>query len=166
MNNHNLQSEKRVAVTFGELWSIQESLLQAYRIIFFTIESIMLASCAILLSLEHANEYIGVLLAIAGIGLVFIWREVCNARANAVAFIHWLIQKHESGELVEQPYTYFREFQHDRTFKGQNVLMDSHFKKLCQSKTRRRMDKQAPMVFMSLWILVLVKFLLDLTVNL
>lgn len=151
------------AVSFGELWSIQESLLQTYRVIFVTLESVMLAICALTLSVSQANHIVAIAVSLFAIGLIYIWREVCHARANAVAFIHWLIQKQESEKEIALPYQAFREFQTSQSFEGINVLNDLQYKQLCRSKTRLRMDTQLPLMFFVLWAFTLLYSLLSLT---
>ncbi|MDH5301956.1 MAG: hypothetical protein OEW58_11400 [Gammaproteobacteria bacterium] len=135
------------AISFGELWSIQESLLQAYRSIFITLETAIIVIATFILSSGTSNGYIAIPIILLGLGLIPIWMGVCNARARAVAFIHWLIQKHESGETVAYPYSHFRQFQHNRLYKNIQVEKDPVFISLGKSTTRKRMDVQLPMVF-------------------
>jgi hypothetical protein len=151
------------AVSLGELWRIQESLLQAYRSIFITLESVLLAICALILSASYVNYFIAIVVSLLAIGLIYIWREVCHARANAVAFIHWLIQKHESEKEITLPYQAFREFQTSQSFQGVDVLNDPKYKQLGRSKTRLRMDTQLPRAFLALWVFIIIYSLVGLT---
>ena len=98
--------------------------------------------------------------SIFGLLLVLVWRAVCGARAHAVTFVHYMIQKYERGEQIDQPYTSFRQFQQDRTFNGSNVLSDPDFNALARSKTRRRMDTEVPYMFGVAWIVVIIASLI------
>jgi len=140
--NHNNQ-----AVSFGELWSIQESLLQAYRSIFITLESAIIVVSSIFLASASPKAYIVLPIIFLGLGLIPIWMGVCHARARAVAFIHWLMQRHEAGETIANPYSHFRQFQHNRRYQDIDVEKDSHFISLSTSVTRKRMDVHLPMTF-------------------
>ena len=149
------QTENEV-IKLGELWSVQESLLQYYRTIFITIELVILLTSAFMLVPGQMPAYAGLPMTLLGLALIPVWKGVCNARANAVAFIHWMIQKHEAGETIRRPYTHFRQFQFDRCFNDINVLQDEHFKSLCQSRTRRQLDHVVPMLFATTQLLMLV----------
>lgn len=151
-----MENTQNEAVNFGDLWRIQESLLQAYRAIFVTFESVIIAVEAFLLSSNQPPILIGIPVMLLGLGLIPIWMGVCNARANAVVFIHWLIQKHESGEYVIKPYSHFRQFQKNRMYKDQNVVEDENYINLSKSKTRNRMDVVVPLMFASMWVLLFI----------
>ena len=143
-------------ISFGELWSIQESLLQAYRTIFITVESVIFAIAVFLLSIKQASHFYIIPIQILGLILIPLWMTVCHARARAVTFVHWLIQKYERGEEITQPYSHFRQFQENRKFNDINVLKDSNFKKLSKSKTRFRLDVQLPIIFILLWLFLFI----------
>lgn len=86
-----------------------------------------------------------------GLGLIPIWIAVCNARARAVTFIHWLIQRYENGEEIEQPYSRFRELQENENVQRE-VEANADFRRLRNSKTRRRIDREVPILFGIMWL--------------
>ena len=151
-----MENTDQEAIIFGDLWSIQESLLQTYRTVFITLESVLIAVETFLLSSNQSLLLIGLPIMLLGLSLIPVWMGVCNARANAVAFIHWLIQRYESGEEIKKPYTHFRQFQENRTYKGINVLEDKRYRYLGKSKTRYKMDVVVPVLFAATWILLLL----------
>lgn len=154
-----MSTDLKQAISFGELWGIQESLLQAYRTIFITVESVIFAVAVFLLSIKQASHFFSIPIQLLGLLIIPIWMGVCRARARAISFIHWLIQKYETGEDIAQPYSAFRQFQENRKFNNINVLSDENYKKLNNSKTRIRMDIQLPMLFVFLWIfLIMMQF--------
>jgi len=146
-------AENRGALGFGDLWSIQESLLQSYRRIFITAESVLFGLATFVVAWTHASIWIEAPIILLGLGLIPIWMPVCNARARAVTFIHWLIQRYENGEQIEQPYSRFRELQEDPTVQRE-VEADADFRRLRNSKTRRRIDREVPILFGIMWLVL------------
>jgi hypothetical protein len=151
-----LPKEVKPAVSLAELWSIQESLLQSYRSIFITIESVIFALSAFVTTTQSDFVFAKFPLMFLGVFLIPIWMCVCHARARAVTFVHWMIQRQEAGESVQLPYSCFRQFQMDRKFNGLTVTEDKQFKKLSDSKTRKRMDLVVPVIFGLCWLVLLV----------
>ena len=149
-----MSNNKNQSIGFGDLWSIQESLLQSYRTIFITVESVIMAVGTFLLSTENSSVFLSLPILFLGLVLILIWVGVCTARAHAVTFIHWLMQKYEAGEDITCPYSHFRQFQENRMFGQINVMNDKKFKELSKSKTRTRMDIQVPLLFTFMWILL------------
>ncbi len=145
--------ERRSALGFGELWSIQESLLQSYRSIFITVESVLFAVATFALATTDSSIWVKAPIILLGLGLIPIWMAVCNARARAVTFIHWLIQRYENGEQIEQPYSRFRELQENQEVQRE-VEANADFRRLRSSKTRRRMDREVPILFGIMWLVL------------
>lgn len=143
--------ERESALGFGELWSIQESLLQSYRLIFITAESVLFAFATFVVATMHVSIWVAGPIILLGLGLIPIWIAVCNARARAVTFIHWLIQRYENGEEIEQPYSRFRELQEDKDLQRE-VEANADFRRLRNSKTRRRIDREVPILFGIMWL--------------
>ena len=156
MNHHSVSRPR--AITLAELWMIQESLLQAYRTIFIAVESAVFALTTALLVLNRS--WVAAPLVLLGLALIVPWKAVCNARARAVTFVHWMIQRYEEGEEIDQPYSRFREFQDNRKYGDLDVLKDEKFRALSRSKTRQRMDSDIPHVFIGLWISLILLALL------
>jgi hypothetical protein len=146
----------RAAVGFGELWSIQESLLQSYRSIFITVEAVLFALATFGMTSDGTAVVIGLPIALLGLLLIPAWMAVCNARARAVTFVHWMIQRFEAGEDVPQPYTAFRQFQTDRMYGAIAAEHDPRFRELSRSKTRQRMDRDVPRRFAAMCVLLLL----------
>lgn len=142
------------AVSLADLWSIQEGLLQSYRAIFITAESLLFAVAAFVATVDSPFRGIAVLIIVLGLAFVSVWRGVCNARARAVSFVHFMIQAQESGEPIAQPYSRFREFQENREARRE-VEADPRFKALLQSTTRKRLDTQVPALIVAAWLILL-----------
>jgi len=143
----------RSALSFGELWSIQESLLQSYRRIFITAESVLFALATLVVATTRVSIWIEVPIILLGLGLIPIWMAVCKARARAVTFIHWLIQRYENGEQIEQPYSRFRELQENPKVQRE-AEANADFGRLRNSRTRRRIDREVPILFGIMWLVL------------
>lgn len=90
------------------LWSIQESLLQAYRSIFITAESILFAIAAAIASTEPSPA---LMLTFLGYFLLWMWHRVCANRAIDVSFTQWLLARAEEGADVSAPLASLKNFQ-------------------------------------------------------
>lgn len=138
------------------LWDTQESLLQNYRSIFISTESILLSLSVTVLSL--GNPLFSLLLVAPGIFLHSLWRSICSSRGRDVSFAQRLIEKIESGEIVE--FNVLGEFKrYQKDFKTTNGYVfedwvlntDEEFHQMQQSKTRIKMDKYLPNSYLVLW---------------
>ena len=127
------------------LWGIQESLLQTYRSIFLSTQSIFISlGAALALASTEIKQAIYVLLPISfmGIYLLFVWLKVTRQRSAAVNFCQEQVIKLEDGEIITKPL--------------QN--MNSHLKSSGANHkgddTRKKLQS-LPYVFLTLWIILL-----------
>jgi hypothetical protein len=146
------------------IWGIQESLLQAYRSIFITAESVVFAIAAAITSI---NSWSAIALTVLGLVLLWMWHKVCWNRAIDVSFVQWLLTRVEEGADITNPLSTFKEFQgggiitvggrsvwrHAKKDQGGRVN-DQPFVSMTKSPTRHWMEKYLPMVFLLLWISV------------
>lgn len=90
------------------LWNVQDSLLQYYRTMFLTAESLLIAVTASIATVSKPPA-----LALAAIGLVVlaVWSRVTRARARDVHFTQELIKWHEAGRCIAAPLTIFKQYQ-------------------------------------------------------
>ncbi len=142
------------------LWDTQESLLQNYRSIFISSESILLSLSVTVLSL--GNPIFAIMLAIPGLFLHSLWRAICTSRGRDVSFSQRLIEKVESGEVQDiSVLTEFKRYQKDFNSPKGYILGDwklnddDTFKDMQLSKTRVKMDKYLPNTYAVLWFLVI-----------
>lgn len=145
------------------LWGIQESLLQAYRAIFITSQTLFI-SLAFLYLPDPTNiegtKFALVVLALSssaflGIGnvMISVWKEVCEARGRAVSCVQAMALIVESGErMINDPVNTLKEFQADED-------MDTHWiyeheiyeKRLSSSFSRKKMETTLPLSFRVAW---------------
>lgn len=139
-------------IGLSDLWGVQEAMLQSYRQLFATVEAILLIGASLFLPSGRAVET--VIAAALGLGLTFIWIDVCRARALAVVFVHWLMRRAAAGHSIGQPYSALREFQESRTHGAIRLLADADFARLRGTLTGRRMDLHVPLLFIVAWVII------------
>ncbi len=76
------------------MWGIQDSLLQSYRSIFITAESVVFGIAAAITSIKPPGA---IVLTILGLVLLFLWHKVCFSRSVDVSFVQWLLARVEGG---------------------------------------------------------------------
>lgn len=90
------------------LWSVQDTLLQAYRTMFITVQSLLIAVAA---SIAGFNSRLAWSLVLVGFVLLFVWSFVTRARGRDVQFAQSMIRWAESGRRIERPFTSFKDYQ-------------------------------------------------------
>lgn len=146
------------------LWSIQESLLQTYRSIFITAESVVFAIAA---AIAGTAPWSALILTFLGYFLLWMWHRVCANRALDVSFTQWLLDGAEQGADVSAPLACLKDFQAGQpiTINGRSVcrhtknstkehINDSPFISMVKSRTRVWMEIYLPLLFAALWVMV------------
>jgi hypothetical protein len=101
------------------LWSIQDSLLQYYRTMFLTAESLIIAVAASVSSTATAPA---LMLVFIGLVLLIVWIRVTGSRARDVSFTQELIKWNEAGRYVHSPLTTFKAYQAEWSKSGSYVV--------------------------------------------
>jgi hypothetical protein len=146
------------------LWGIQESLLQSYRSIFITAESIVFAVAAAIAAIAPQSALV---LTLLGFSLLWLWHEITSNRARDVSFVQWLLAQVEHGEAVSTPLHTFKEFQAGAVitvgaksvwrYKGkdpESKVNDHPFVNFGKSPSRKWMEVWLPSFFIVLWVVV------------
>lgn len=142
------------------LWDIQESLLQTYRSIFVSSQSVLLAMAVTSLTISSQGKSgYALILAIPAAYLLYLWISVCTARARDVTFAQFLIMEIEANDnFKELPLSVFKSFQNDGLSSvisdGDWSKAESEFEAMLGSTTRLVMNKRLPIVFCGTWLLV------------
>ena len=135
------------------MWDIQESLLQSYRNIFLTSQSIIFSIAVVIVS--TSTPYLAFLLLFIGIFMIFyLWIPICRSRGYDVWFFHWQILQLENGKAIDQKiFTEFKKWQAlDIKEKRKKLEQDKLGKLLLRSKVRTKMELYLPWSFVILWI--------------
>lgn len=166
--------EEAVSSLVG-IWQVQEALLQQYRSIFITMQSIFIAVAAAVLqgapppkgqtpfpeALLVANgPWIPMLLlsALAAYTLRKLWLPICKARGKAVYLIQYFILKAELGAVIQNPLKIIKEF-HDVDYP--EIVSDPIFKALDPGETRKKMEEYLPRMFILAWVFLWLTLVLQ-----
>ncbi|MCD4778097.1 MAG: hypothetical protein K8R12_03925 [Desulfobacterales bacterium] len=126
------------------MWDIQDGLLQSYRSIFITSESILLAISTTILTSNV--PYLSIILSGLGYFVLHMWKLICNARSLDVSFLQWLLLRIDRSDIdVEKPVDAFKKWQDTKKFKNDDVLKDDDFKDMVSNSATR--TKIATFVF-------------------
>ena len=101
------------------LWSIQDSLLQYYRTMFLTAESLILAVAA---SVSSTSANPALMLVFIGLVLLIVWVRVTGSRARDVSFTQELIKWNEARRYVQAPLSTFKAYQAEWNKSGSYVV--------------------------------------------
>jgi hypothetical protein len=136
------------------MWGIQDSLLQSYRNIFLTSQSVLL-SVAVFVA-QGARPALAFLLALIGLPLVWLWHSIVTSRGYHVWFFHLHILRLEAGMSVPNNlFKAFKDWQGLAQSEQQKQLHgDALGRSLTKSKTRSRLDLYLPMAFAACWLIL------------
>jgi hypothetical protein len=162
-------TQENTIETLVGMWEIQEALLQQYRTIFITMQSIFIAVAAAILQgtplsgqpaklQAHLAEailfgngpWIPMLLltALAAYTLRKLWLPICKARGKTVYLIQYLILKAEAGTVIMSPLKTIKGF-HDN--EHPEIEQDPVYRALDGGETRKKMETQLPHMFIAAW---------------
>ena len=154
-------------VKLGELLSllkIQESLLQSYRRIFISTQSVLIAvaaGVAFAVDRELAAFFALGIMFLVAMYLNYLHIKVCGLRGKAVYFVQWLILRFEQGIAVNRPLTYMKEYLNSGKYEGINVVDDEGYNQLtgaasAEEQGVRKPLNSLPWVFVVLWLLLVL----------
>jgi len=141
------------------MWDIQDSLLQSYRNIFLTSQSIIFAIAVSVAS--GSKPYFSLFLLPIGIYLLWVWFTICQSRGYDIWFFQWQLLKFEKGKQINSKIlTNFKEWQGLGIKKQRETLENDDLGELLlKSKVRVKMESYLPCIFGILW-LVLTLFII------
>jgi len=135
------------------LWSIQDSLLQWYRSIFLTSQSILLGFGANVMLNENWLRYFPILMPLAFV-MLWLWYAICRQRELDVSFCQFQLRKLEEGNpQIEPIFLSFKEFQKKSYADKKNIVNGKE--SIQVSLTRLKMHS-LPYVFAATWVLLLL----------
>lgn len=101
--------EDKIKNELYSLWSIQDSLLQNYRTMFITTESIILSIATAIVA--SSQSYYSLILVGLGFILLGIWTTVTQKRARCVTLAQKFILWYEQEKIVAQPFSTFKKYE-------------------------------------------------------
>ena len=153
------------------LWNVQDSLLQYYRTMFLTAQSLLIAVTA---SIATVSKPPALTLAVIGFVLLTVWSRVTRARARDVQFTQELIKWHEAGRHISAPLTVFKQYQAQwhrtrqytvqfmdgtsEVFQQEGVWppRDGHAFEVWKWNTRLQMEVVLPATYLFCWVAIVV----------
>jgi hypothetical protein len=149
MKDSNSLTDKQMKDEILSHWQIQESLLQSYRSLFLTSQSIIFSIASIIATDSHSNKIVFLILLILGIVLLYFWFQIGNARGLDVSYFQMLLLRTEKGEEINDIMINFKRWQILERKRKNNLLKEFELEK---SKTRTTMEIYVPTLFLLLWI--------------
>jgi len=142
------------------LWGMHDSLLQWYRNIFLTTQSVIFA-VAVFVGGSHGIKAIFPL-ALVGLVMIRFWLSVCRSRGHDEWYFQWQLLNLEAGKSPSDPLLKgFKEWQALGPEKQRQRLdEDATAKELLTSRTRLVMDTYIPVVFVGAWVVLILVALL------
>ena len=146
MSQHNAIYDRLVV-----MWDIQDSLLQSYRNIFLTSQSIIFSIAVFIAS--GSQPWFDFFLMPLAFYLLSLWINLCQRRGYGVWFFQWQILRFESGQSVDlNIFSAYREWQALGVKKQRARLENDELgKKLLKGPIRVKMDSVLPYIFCVLW---------------
>ena len=149
----------------SSLWSIQESLLQTYRSIFITLESIFIGISITLQVVNSADVVTGkaafllqtIMPPILFVGLYIntAWMKVASTRGLSVHFLQTLLRRCEHPETYKndvnettEVFTRLRRFQDDKEYRKEQMSKDDF---IGGDYTRGTLGITLPLIFYFYW---------------
>jgi hypothetical protein len=129
-------------------WQIQESLLQSYRSLFLTSQSIIFAIGSIVAA-DDKMKVVFLPMLILGIVLLYFWHDLGTLRGLDVSYFQMQLMKAENGKSVGNLMLEFKVWQGLGKKEKRDRLKEFG---LHRSKTRLWLEDLVPLLFLVLWI--------------
>lgn len=140
------------------LWDIQENLLQQYRTIFITKQSILVAVAASVFTPKDPPWVPMLMLFTLAMFSLWLWLDICNRRGKAVYACQYMARMIEDGDLVEKPVEMLKNME-DSKFMDPKIANDQRYRILLMNRTRVLMQYILPTVFVLAWIVLWIHVL-------
>jgi len=135
-----------------KFWHIQEYLLQSYRRLFTTSQSIIFAIASIMAT-NHEPTVLSVIvyavLLILGLFLYYYWNQIAKSTGMDVSYFQMLLLRCEQGEQLNSIMINFKDWQKQST---KSKLDELKKYDLDHSNARTILEKYLSAVFLILWI--------------
>jgi hypothetical protein len=132
-------------------WEIQERLLQSYRFMFMTAQSVLLTGAAVVAAQPAAQPWILIPLMVIGLALLYVGVSITNARALDVSYFQLQLMLAEEGQVTDNVLAHFKNWQHQSKMEKQELLDRA---KLLRSRTRQLLQVYVPLMFGLIWVVL------------
>lgn len=108
-SSSSVMPDSEYASALYAIWTVQDTLLQYYRTMFLTAESLLIAVTASIAGVH--NGLLVWAMILVGMLLLAVWVITTQQRARNVRFVQALLEAYESGKKVPKPFTALRDYQ-------------------------------------------------------
>lgn len=139
----------------ASLWSIQESLLQSYRSIFITIESIFIAVSITIQGFQIPDPIFLAPVILIGLYINQVWLEITSRRGLSVNLLQTILRRHENPNCYPDPYAATEPFEQLRKFQDDYQYRLAQMEQsdfICGDSTRSALGSVIPALFFSYWL--------------
>ena len=141
-------------------WRVQESLLQGYRRLFLTLETILLSVAALSITKDiSCLSQMIILYTLSTIGIVsaIFLIPIIVSRGKVVFYWQTQILKAERGIEIQQPLMVMKKFQKN---KSHYLYQDEDFKRLSKGKnlTRDKLNFILPIIIAIAWVAIWIAY--------
>ena len=140
----------------GNLWAIQDSLLQSYRSVFITIESIFIAVSITIQGFSVPDPLFLAPVVLIGLYVNKSWLEITSSRGLSVHFLQTLLRRHENpSEYPDaemntiEPFERLRKFQDNAEYRKIQMKYPDF---IAGDFTRAALGSIIPCIFFSYWL--------------
>ncbi len=138
-------------------WQIQENLLQTYRVLFVTSQTLVFSVASITVSQNKPDKITFFVLLCLGLYLLTLWYKICRSRGFDVSYCQKILLDIENNIEHETFMTNFKKWQKKK--RDEKVQILSQYETLPESPTRRNMEFKLPFIFALLWLILSLKVL-------
>lgn len=139
-----------------------DSILQAYRIIFISSETILISFAALLISFPTSLLKLVLIfsLFLLGFCLVGPWIKITWDRGLYVSYCNMQLQRVEEGEIPKEAYAAFRQWKEEPDWQRKQKKIDEYRKQhnqqpILKEYARLIMGLILPISFLVLWVVIL-----------
>jgi len=141
------------------LANYQDNLLQNYRLIFISSQTIVISIATLIVSISP-NKWKILPLIFIGLALLYLWCKISNSRGFDVSYCHMQIIKLENKEVLtpdekNKPFVAFKIWQKNKDKEGILSKFDqNHDIKLLDSPSRDSLGFYLPLIYFIMWLVI------------
>jgi hypothetical protein len=143
------------------LANYQDNLLQNYRLIFISSQTIVISIATLIVSITP-NKWIIFPLLFIGLILLYLWYSISKHRGFDVSYCHMQLIKIENNETLTQdennkPFVVFKKWQKSKD--KEEILSNfdkEHDIKLLDSPSRKSLGLYLPLIYFIMWAFLLL----------
>ena len=141
------------------LSNYQENLLQSYRAMFISSQTVVISIAALIAASAPQQHILLATLLILGGVLLACWKYITENRWRNVAYCHMQIEKLENGELTQEdirnPFLSFKGWANNKSQKEKKEEIIAWKEDWFKDQTRRIMQTFLPIIYLIIWFIII-----------